>query len=1469
MKKKTFISIGALVGIILLGLFALIFTNNNEINSEIGKKLNEYNAEKIINGDKAYISSAQVIKTKTGTGPWDANDEPGNDSSEDNNIVRSFDQVTYTVELTMALKSGITDTSLKGGVINVEVTLPENCANVMKWDLDSMRWLENGSISEDGRTVTGRYSMSNTETTIPGKQTLVFVLKIEGAGNRTEIEPSFKFNLEGNNENEKVSLLGSKTIVSAKGKYNIQLHRNFNLASKTTVDYGDGEKEGRMYGYSFTLQIYNENESKGLKGIEYPKGEISFDINLKLERSKFESEELEDITNECTPVLWQYGVCDWDTNVGNISNRKYLDGNILYLYDDYIPLGKFENADYSTHNSGAINIVQEGKNLKIKIKDYQINGIFPHYNSGWKGAITERDRQKIYTENIGTFSVGYMQLFVPDNPESTIENRNYYLTVSDSNINMTSITNEKITSQMQNSDDSQKVQHILYNPGSYSHNIYIFNQNGKLGSTTLAGGDSRATLGENCVINTRFWNSTSNDYDIHTANRFIKFDGEGFEPVYFSDGSKYQIQGMDGNPTFRVWYATKKDGTNWKSQQEMNNENIEDMDIYERIEDIPKDKICIGVYVETISGYISKYTGSNNGLNIKIKIKDSASIGKTYGITQRSQVWIDKLDRNKYSVLHPENKYPKPTWDSGNQQYIKTEYDTYGNVISGTHSGGCIFGNTILAIGANLHGNIQTIENNKEKVNYDLGKNENIATYKIQPIIENNSNIAKPIENITLKAEVSLPQGLTYVRGSSKRGEIAYSEPNIEINTDGSSKLTWNIYNCKSGEKIEPIIFEASINNETQNGTQYMAKFVISEVIGKDGISKIGNSVIINRTSSETINIINLASHRLYKETENPIVEKRQNVEYSISYKNNTEEPVNEFQLLDILPYNGDGRGTKYNGTYILENIELVGQTGLKIYTTTEDTVKNITAKDENIGKSPMWKEVTAGRIGEEVKGIAVKGTVNGKNKVDIKLTLKPEGNLSKDIYVNNVTTQTNKTSEVMTSTNIKVQVVSRTIKGKIWEDSNRNGVIDSTEKYLEGTTVKLLNNNNAEIARTTSNAQGEYEFVNLAKGIYKVEVEIDNLHELTDKEVGTNEEINSKFNQDTKRTDEISKLDTIFSPETIEENVNAGIRKVQYNITTKVEGIGGNISGEGKTPYESVNKGENSVKDLIITPNEGYIVERITVNGESISFNEEENHTVILNKFTNMQENKEIVVIFKEIGTRVLVHHYKENTTEKVPSKNGGEVEDEVIEGKIGESYSTNASSNIAQNYELVAEPANKNGTMTKSQIVVTYYYRLKTPSITNQVINKTGTDRITIANQEVNYTVTYRANVVDYIGNAEVTIVDTLPYAIDEAKSDLAGGAYDANARTITWKENVQNINSFANAGTVEITKTFKVVYVGLDMNQEKVVNNVSGNIKLLTPEKTSEKVIGNQESTIYKAIISSEKLVDKQEAMKKEKK
>ena len=522
-----------------------------------------------------------------------------------------------------------------------------------------------------------------------------------------------------------------------------------------------------------------------------------------------------------------------------------------------------------------------------------------------------------------------------------------------------------------------------------------------------------------------------------------------------------------------------------------------------------------------------------------------------------------------------------------------------------------------------------------------------------------------------------------------------------------------------------------------------------------------------------------------------------------------------------------------------------------------------MTAKDDGIGTDSIWTEKTIGStLNENATGIALKGTIQGRTRLEIELTLNTSGNTAKNVYGNNSIAQVYVDSEQMQTGTVQAQVVSRKIQGKVWEDSNRNGVIDTNEKYLEGTVVKLLNStNNAEVTRATTNTQGEYEFADLAKGTYKVEVEIDNLHELTDKEVGTNREINSKFNQSTKQTDEITRLNSISAPEIIEDNVNAGIRTIQYNINTKVEGAGGNISGEGQDIYESVDKGENSVKDIIISPNIGYRVNTITVNGEPIEFTEEENHIVILNKFINMQENKEVIVTFKKIETSVLVHHYKENTTEQLSK-------DVTINGEVGDDYTTQVATDIPQNYELVETPAYASGKMTEDQIVVTYYYRLKTPDITNQNITKTGTDRITVANQEMSYTVTYTANVTDYIGNAEVTIVDTLPYVIDEGKSDLAGGTYDSASKTITWKENVTDLDSYDGKGTVNITKTFKVVYVGLDMNQEKITNNVKGHIKLLTPEKTSEEVTGDQDATIYKAIISSEKLVDKTEATEGEK-
>ena len=114
-----------------------------------------------------------------------------------------------------------------------------------------------------------------------------------------------------------------------------------------------------MYGYGFIVQLYNDNESKGLKGVEYPKGEISFDIDLKLERSEFGSDKLEDITNMCTPILWNYRENKKDVAdlSGNIPGRQMYYQGQFNIYDTGLPLGIIDsNRDTSVYDSGNISM---------------------------------------------------------------------------------------------------------------------------------------------------------------------------------------------------------------------------------------------------------------------------------------------------------------------------------------------------------------------------------------------------------------------------------------------------------------------------------------------------------------------------------------------------------------------------------------------------------------------------------------------------------------------------------------------------------------------------------------------------------------------------------------------------------------------------------------------------------------------------------------------------------------------------------------------------------------------------------------------------------------------------------------------------------------------------------------------------------------------------------------------------------
>ena len=291
-----------------------------------------------------------------------------------------------------------------------------------------------------------------------------------------------------------------------------------------------------------------------------------------------------------------------------------------------------------------------------------------------------------------------------------------------------------------------------------------------------------------------------------------------------------------------------------------------------------------------------------------------------------------------------------------------------------------------------------------------------------------------------------------------------------------------------------------------------------------------------------------------------------------------------------------------------------------------------------------------------------------------------------------------------------------------------------------------------------------------------------------------------------------------------------------EFNITTAVEGQGGSITGQNESPYEVVKYGENSTKQIIITPEENYQVKEITVNGMPQEFEKEEDGTVILDQFTNVTENKNIIVSFEKIPATVIVHHYIENTTTRVPSINGGVVADETKSGVVGDMYVSKESDDVQPNYEYVSSTNNTSGTMTKDTIEVIYYYRMKQAGIEQSIDKTSSPATITQEDQQLTYNITYTGKVTDYIGKASITITDILPYEIDQAKSKLDGGLYNDASNTITWTIDKENIDTYTNAesGNISITKQITVVYTNMDYSKTSFDNNIQASIEL---EATSQ--------------------------------
>ena len=411
---------------------------------------------------------------------------------------------------------------------------------------------------------------------------------------------------------------------------------------------------------------------------------------------------------------------------------------------------------------------------------------------------------------------------------------------------------------------------------------------------------------------------------------------------------------------------------------------------------------------------------------------------------------------------------------------------------------------------------------------------------------------------------------------------------------------------------------------------------------------------------------------------------------------------------------------------------------------------------------------------------------------------------------------------------------------------------------YIEGTTnrVPLVNGGEASDVKTEGDENTTYETQMLT------EDQIDERYELVEGQ------------QNVTATFTYPEVEVIYYYKPVEreliinkyaEDGETPLEGAKFEIREKTEEMNDIAEKEAEKTDGSVAEEDN----IYITDEKGKISVKLPVGTyEIIEKDAPEGYQIkegVIQDVTitrKTQEVTEVDVINEKYVAEVIVNHYiydkkaeNPHTTEKVLLSNGKPAEEKIITGHIGDIYGTRALEDLLEGCELYEEPENSSGEMKKETTYVNYYY-LSNAVINENTITKDGTQVITSKDEEVHYKIKYTAQIRNYEGKATVTITDTLPYNLDQEKMKnmvgvdssqndwlqkaLDGGTYDDTAKTITWIETYNNINTEeeeTKEKEITIEKDITVIFKNIPTTQTSTefTNTVQGEMQLEATEQT----------------------------------
>ena len=628
--------------------------------ADAGQAAPDVTVHDMLDTDSATVSRLRLTDRITGTAPFDKDNERGDDKDENNDIVRSYDTVTYDYEYTLTPDSTMDYYRRTRVGFRFELPYPQD---KVTFDAEKMGWVDHTPGYEpklttetiDG-TVTQVYTCyrlleptSQSPTVNPGTGSIGLSVAVKGAPHGYRFHPTVKAwpawdasNPTNTGTHKRAEDTPKDVTVSAKLSLNVRMV-NYGNVDRGVFDFSSGaanapnKDEGKVTGLGSGIALVTEmrwpDRTKGLKGLEAPSGRITYRLRLSNQYSDdTQAGTKHPMERRWQPLLYDYGHIDGD----NYSKygRTFADIDLLH----HVP-GVADRADgYDSVARGNTTITTttggQGTDVTVSFDGYDTS-VFPTHNnvgSPYDKCSTDYMTSDCSTMQVGAIHTDVLQFITPTSRDGRTVAQYYgnvdqtaNITMDDMGLTATGVSGDRLATAEDNSnqaatgDDHAGSALTVRISGTYSTRIrYTHWSNEKSwndagtscdwtqpdygnGSDSLIQGSKlRLQIGHNIIIN------SEGDAEVMGMG-LVKFDPNSIEPVDDHPDTQPTIPmyvftwGMRaakrGN-AIPYWYAVKKDGTNWKDYREQRDTKISGLDYYPTLNEAKTHGTVVGMLFE-------------------------------------------------------------------------------------------------------------------------------------------------------------------------------------------------------------------------------------------------------------------------------------------------------------------------------------------------------------------------------------------------------------------------------------------------------------------------------------------------------------------------------------------------------------------------------------------------------------------------------------------------------------------------------------------------------------------------------------------------------------------------------------------------------------------------------------------------------------------------------------------------------